>query len=584
MPGHAVGPQQPEGGGGRPVVVQEGAQEPADGDRVVRVGVGGQILQRDGSTGQGLAVEVEELAVPGDLTGQPVLLETADAPQPLGVLEQVRQACRLVLYPPDEQHTAAVPADADVGDRRQRHVVQQLGEPHTAGAEGLPRGEDAFDLLEQPVLTGGHRIRLQQEGAAHHAPRPARGVQEAGVDMLDAEVDEFPRGIDVRDEDQGGVVEPVGQIHQLCRVEQGPGPQGAVVVPRVVRLQGVGAQLRQSLDLPDDLRGLGLQPGRPDDLQDTVDAARGAGRHRDPAAVGVLVPADGGQTRVGQSADPLARAFRETPARHGRHTRRHVPPASRFRGGETGAARKGERTVGAQGPDGNGHRAERGQRVGQQGVGDALRVRSGQCGALRGAQFHGGRALVRRAGRDGPARRGREEGGRHFGEPVPRGLVDHLDGELERCHTRLSGELGQLPGGLCRPAPQTLDEDALGQFDQGASVRLRLCLADLLAQPLHGRREPADRRLPGGHVLAAGPGPRRVGAAGGSGQRGGTRPGGRISAGRRVVGGCRIGRLVKSAHDGAVPRFERPGTTLGRRAGAAAWPSVMRGAGVVRGR
>ena len=62
-----------------------------------------QLLQRDRPVGGGQAVQLVELAVPGDLAGLGVLLEAADTAQPLGVLQQARQARHLVLHPPDQQ-------------------------------------------------------------------------------------------------------------------------------------------------------------------------------------------------------------------------------------------------------------------------------------------------------------------------------------------------------------------------------------------------------------------------------------------------------------------------------------------------
>lgn len=265
--------------------------------------------------------------------------------------------------------------------------------------------------------------------------------------MVDAEVDEFPDGVQVRNEHQRGVVEAVGQVHQFGEVRQCPRPAVTVGTGWGVRLQGVGAQLGQGLDLTDDLRGLGSQRRGPDDFQHAVDPAAGARGYGDPAAVGVVAPADGGQAGLRQTADPLAGSLAEPTPGHRHHARRHIAPARCLRSRESGTARQGERAVGAQRPDGHGFRAERRQRVFQQGVGHGLGVVRGQRAALGGPQPYGEGALSWRVGGVAVVR-GLEEGGRHVGEPVARGLVDDLDGELEGCHTRLPGQLGELPGRL----------------------------------------------------------------------------------------------------------------------------------------
>ena len=162
----------------------------------------------------------------------------------------------------------------------------------------------------------------------------------------------------------------------------------------------------------------------------------------------------------------------------------------------------------------------------------------GERGALRGPQAHGGRALFRCAGGAASARRGGEEGVRDLGQPVAGGLVDDLDGELQRCHARLLGQLGELAGGLCRPAPQPLDEDALGQLDQGPPVRLGLRRTHLAPQPLHGRGQPPDGGDLYDGVLAVGVGPARV----------------RAGAGRRDVAGPWAGQCVLQLQDLAAGR------------------------------
>ncbi len=306
--------------------MQQGAQEAADGDAVVRVGMGRQLLQGHRGARLRAPVEVEQLPVPGDLTRQHVLLEAADAAEALGVLEQARQACRLVLDPPDEEHRAAVPADADVRDRREGDLVDERGEVHAAGPEGLAGGVDPLDALEQFAVPGGHRVRLQQQRAADDRPRPAGRIQEAAVHVLDAEVGQVPVAVQVGHQDQGGVVQAVGQVHQLRGVRQ----DARLLGPRLwrrVRLQGVGAQLGQGLDLADDLRGLRCQRRRPGDLQHAVDAPSGAGGQGDPAPVRVVVEADAGQSGPPEGGDPLALAFDEAPSRHGHHVRWDVAPA-----------------------------------------------------------------------------------------------------------------------------------------------------------------------------------------------------------------------------------------------------------------
>lgn len=365
--------------------------------------------------------------------------------------------------------------------------------------------------------------------------------------MVDVEVDEFPGGIQPGDEHQRRVVEAVGQVHQLGDVRQNGGPCSAVGMVRGGRLQGVRTQLGQGLDLTDDLRRLRFERCGPDDLQYAVDPAARARRHGDPAAVGVVAPADGGQPGLRQATDPLARSLTEPTTRHGCHAGRHISPAPRLGDRESRAARQSERPVAAQRPDGHCFRAEGFQRVLHQGVGHGLGVAGGQRCALGGPEPYGGGVAPRRGGGFG-ARGGGEEGGGHFGEPVTRGLVDDLDGELERCHACLLGQLGELSRSLRRPAPEPLDEDALGQLEQGTPVRGRLSRPHLPAQPFHGRGEPAD----GGGVIVSDlsfhVGLSSEVAAAGDGYGHGPADGKAFAVFRRNTGGFRPGRLMGMGH------------------------------------
>ncbi|MDQ0711317.1 hypothetical protein QFZ55_000769 [Streptomyces luteogriseus] len=249
-----------------------------------------------------------------------------DAAEPLGVLEQAGQSRRLVLDAPDEEDGHAVAADADVRDRREGDLVDEGGEVHPAGPEGLPGGVDPLDALEQLAVPGGHRVGLQEQRAVHDRSRPARRVEEPAVHVLDAEVHQVPVAVEVRHQDEGGVVKPVGQVHQLGGVRQDTGLLGRSLGRRM-GLQRVGAQFGQRLHLADDLRGLGRERLRPGDLQHAVDAAAGAGGQGGPAAVRMVVQADGGQPGRGESGDPLPLALDEAPPRHGHHVRRDVTPA-----------------------------------------------------------------------------------------------------------------------------------------------------------------------------------------------------------------------------------------------------------------
>jgi hypothetical protein len=180
-------------------------------------------------------------------------------------------------------------------------------------------------------------------------------------------------------------------------------------------------------------------------------------------------------------------------------------PAPGFRRGEPGTAGQRQGTVGAHGPDGHGHRAERGQRVLQQGVGDGLGVRGGQRAALGLPHPYGGGVSPRRRIIRGSVGglRGGQEGVGHLRKPVAGRLVDDLDGEFECAHPGLSGEFGELAGGLRGPAPQSLHQDALGEFDQGTSVGLGLGGSHLAAQAFHRGGEPAHRvgREESGRIL-----------------------------------------------------------------------------------
>ncbi len=356
--------------------------------------------------------------------------------------------------------------------------------------------------------------------------------------MLDAEVHELPGVVEVGHEHQGRVVQPVGQVHQLDHVGQQPGFRSGAG-RRHEGLQGVRAQLGEGLHLPDDgarQRFLRLGPG---DLQDAVDPAARPGGHGDPGAVGVLAAADRGQSGPGERRQPLPVGLGQTAPGHGGHVGRDVVPAGRLARRETGAAREGQRAVGAGRPDRHGDRAQRAQGVIEQGVGHRLGVVRGQETALGGAQPYGGGLL------DGPGR-GRGDGQERLGDlrdAVPGRLVDHLHRELQRGHLRLLGEFGELAGGLGGAAAEAFDQDALGQFDQRPALRLGLRLS-----LIHGGGEPADR---GG--------------------------GGRV--GRRRVGGGELGgHACRRARFVRVHRIGTPRPAVGRARCAVLVAVLMRGA------
>jgi hypothetical protein len=193
-----------------------------------------------------------------------------------------------------------MPADADVRHGGQRHLVDESREVHALRAERLTRGVDTLDPLEELALPGGHRVGLQQHRAVDEPARPAGGIEETAVDVMDVEVDELP-AVEVGDEDQGGVVQPVGQVHQFGGVGDGSRlAEGFVAVYEGVRLQRAGAQFRQGLDLPDHLGRLRFQTGGPDDLERSVDAASGAGGNGGPSTIRELVLTDGGKSGLGQ--------------------------------------------------------------------------------------------------------------------------------------------------------------------------------------------------------------------------------------------------------------------------------------------
>ncbi len=70
-------------------------------------------------------------------------------------------------------------------------------------------------------------------------------------------------------------------------------------------------------------------------------------------------------------------------------------------------------------------------------------------------------------------------------------LVDDVSGELQLRHARRVGKEGKLSARLGRAALEPLDEDALGDLDQGPAVGGRVGGADLPAEPLDGGGESA---------------------------------------------------------------------------------------------
>ncbi len=178
-------------------------------------------------------------------------------------------------------------------------------------------------------------------------------------------------------------------------------------------------------------------------------------------------------------------------------------------------------------------------------------------------------------------RRGGEEGVGDLRHPVPGGLVDDLDGQLQGCHLGLLGQLHELAGGLCGAALQTFHEDALGEFDQGASLGLRLRRPHLAAQPLDGGGQPADGRRGRGGPVGGGPVVGRV--RGGFGTNRGR--GGR----GRCLSFAGIVRLLGDAHGAKAPRpsgagARKRGRGPGRRERRAGVGGLMRATSVGRRR
>ena len=244
------------------------------------------------------------------------------------------------------------------------------------------------------------------------AARPARRVEEAVVGVVDAEVAGAAGRVDVRHEHQGRIVQAVGQVHRARR-RAGSRP-AAVGSPRgdAYDLKGVRAQLGERLDLahrPAAAAGPAAA-GQPISRTPWI-AAAGAGGHGDPAAVGVqLGVPDGGQPGLVRARRSTGSPLGERAAGHGGHAGRDVPPAFGLRGGEARAARPASasrRSPAAQ--IGHGHRAQRAERVLQQGVGDGLGVGGAPAprSRRRAAAPPRSRLPPDRRGRPRYARRGR---------------------------------------------------------------------------------------------------------------------------------------------------------------------------------
>ncbi len=239
----------------------------------------------------------------------------------------------------------------------------------------------------------------------------------------------------------------------------------------------MGAQFGQGLDLALHRLRLGLQRPGPADLQDAVDPPAGPGGHRHPAALGVARVADRGDAGGGERGNrTVLRAVRASPG-HGGHAGRHVPPAGGLVGAEARVAAEGQGGVGAGGPDGDGGGAQRREGVFEEGLGDGLAVPGVERGALGRAQAHGDRPAG--PGRSvGPGARlrpvrvpyGLDEVVGDLGDPVVGGLVDDVRGQFQRGEPGLGGQFGELLRGLGRAAAEPLDDDALGELDQGAPL------------------------------------------------------------------------------------------------------------------
>jgi hypothetical protein len=298
---------------------------------------------------------------------------------------------------------------------------------------------------------------------------------------VDAEVAQ-PAALETRRQQHGRVVQPVDEVHQLAEEvpRTGGGHRGDHAVPGVERVR---AQLREGLQLPAQAPGLGGQRVRPAHLDDADDPAAGAGGHRDAAALGEGVLPDRRQPAAGQGRVPDRVALEQRVAGRGRDAGRDVAPASCLLGRKPGRPGERQRPVGPGEPHRDRGRAERPQRVLQDGLRDALGVPRREHAAFGRAQPHRDGVLALRAG---------QELLRHLGDPVLGRFADDVRGELQRRQPRALRERLQLPGGVGRRAVQAFHQDALGELDQRAAVGDGVGVVDLAAQAGDGVGEPGE--------------------------------------------------------------------------------------------
>ena len=420
-----------------------GAQEAADGDGVVGMGVRG--AGRSSGTGWSAGGRpyrskswlFQVISPVSRFSSNPPM-----RPRRWACCSRLGQPRRLVLHPPDQQDRVAVPGDADVGDE----WSAAPGRPGRSAScrsarNGSPVAWTCSIFSNRPLSPAARGYASSSSAPVTTAARAARRVGEAA---------RWHGGCGSRS---------AGRRRRAAGAAPGPG--------RAARRRGRSSSARPCPDAavppgrpaPCPACARTARPARPPAAGSAAAAAARrcgqpisstprmrparARRDRHPAAVGRCRLPDGGQAAGRQGREPDGAPLGQGAAGRGGHARRHVTPPPGLLGAEPRVAGEGQRGVGTRGPHGDRRRAERGQRVLQQRLGDRLACRS------RPARRSRRRAAVPRPTESAcpswprPAEC-QERRAAVVADAVLRRLVDDVGGQLQLRQPGLLGERRQL--------------------------------------------------------------------------------------------------------------------------------------------
>ena len=164
-----VGPDDPERGGGLPLVLQQRGAEALHHRQVVGRDVRVKLGHRD-RIARRLPEQGERRLGPEHLPGEQVLLPAADPAEPLGLVQQRAEALDLTCGTPGDHHAVVEPGDADLQDRGGQAVGHRRGDDLSRGVLRLAGRHHLDGPVVQAAGQGGGRVDLQQR-----APGQGRG-------------------------------------------------------------------------------------------------------------------------------------------------------------------------------------------------------------------------------------------------------------------------------------------------------------------------------------------------------------------------------------------------------------------------